>query len=116
MLPSFQTSRGRCVFNNSSHDNGVSLNCCRLLYSNLELLGRTPLKFRPSEKFSYTFILNNFKPLRKQIFLELKVNSKHPVIWSRDGIQVFTIDLVLDLLIGRHLILFLPKNLYPEIS
>ena len=30
--------------------------------------------------------------------------------WSRDGIQIFTSDLVLDFLIGRHLILFFPQN------
>ena len=29
---------------------------------------------------------------------------------SCDGIQIFSLDLVLDLFIGRHLILFLPKN------
>ena len=30
--------------------------------------------------------------------------------WSRDGIQIFSLDLVLDLFIGRHLILFFLRN------
>ena len=30
--------------------------------------------------------------------------------WSRDGIQIFSLDLGLDLFIGRNLILFLPRN------
>ena len=29
---------------------------------------------------------------------------------SRDRIQIFSLDLIFDLLIGRHLILFLPRN------
>ena len=43
--------------------------CCCLLYSNFELLGRTPSKFGPSEQFFYTFIPSNFEPLRKHLFL-----------------------------------------------
>ena len=113
MLYPVQTSRERCASNNLSRDNENALACCCFLYSNFELLGRTPSKFRPSEQFSYIFIPNNFEPLRKHIFLDVKVNALW--FWSCDGIQIFTSDLVLDLLIGRHLILVLPKNLFPEI-
>ena len=114
MLYPVQTSRERCASNNISRDNENPFAYCSFLYSNFKLLGRTPPKFRPSEQFSYTFIPNNFEPLRKHIFLDVKVNTLQ--FWSCDGIQIFTSYLVLDLLIGQHLILFLPKNLFPEIS
>ena len=71
--------------------------------------GKDPSKFRPSEQFFYTFIPNNFEPLRKHIFMDVKVNTLY------SGIQILTSDIILDLLIGRHLILFLPKNFFPEI-
>ena len=34
-----------------------------------------PSKFRPSVQFSYTLIPNNFEPVRKHIFLDMKVNT-----------------------------------------
>ena len=114
MLYLDERSIERCASNSISHDNENPLACCCYLYSNFKLLGRTPSKFRPSEHFFYTFIPNNFEPVRKHIFLDVKVNTLH--FWSRDGIQIFTGDLVLDLLIGRHLILFLSKNFFLEIS
>ena len=113
MLYFVERSIERCA-SSISRDNEQPLACCCYLYSNFELLGRTPSKFRSSEQFSYTFIPNNFEPLRKHIFLDVKVNTLQ--FWSRDGIQIFSSDIVLDLLIGRHLILFLPKNFFPEIS
>ena len=75
-------------FNNSSCDNVVSLACCWLLYSNYELLGRTASKRE----------------------------GKDPVFWSLNEIQISTSNIVLHLLIGQHLILFLLKKLFPEIS
>ena len=115
MLYFVERSIERCASNSISRDNEQPLACCCNLYSNFKLLGRTPSKFRPYEHFFYTFIPNNFEPLRKHIFLDVKVNTLQ--FWSHDGIQIFTTsDIVLDLLIGRHLILFLPKNFFPEIS
>ena len=114
MLHPVERSIKRCASNTISRDNENPLACCCLLYSNFELLGRTPSKFWPSEQFTYTFIPNNFEPLRRHIFLDVKVNTLQ--FWSRDGIQIFTSDLVIDLLIDRHLILFLPQIFFLEIS
>ena len=114
MLYPVERSIERYASNSISRDNENPLACCCYLYSNLELLVNTPSKFHHSEHFYYTFIPNNFEPLRKHIFLDVKVNTLQ--FWSCDGIQIFTGDLVLDLLIGRCLILFLPQNFFPEIS
>ena len=97
MLYFVERSIERCTSNSISRDNEQPLACCCNLYSNFELMGRTPSKFRPSELFFYTFIPNNFEPLRKHIFLDLKVNTLQ--FWSHDGIRIFTTsDIVLDLL------------------
>ena len=78
MLHSVERSIERCASNNISRDNENPVTCCCFLYSNFELLGRTPSKFRPSEQFSYTFIPNNFQPLRKHLFSGRE--GKHPVV------------------------------------
>ena len=63
MLYSVERSIERCASNSISRDNEQLLAGYCYLYSNFELLGRTPSKFRPSEHFFYTFIPNNFEPL-----------------------------------------------------
>ena len=73
-------------------------------------MGRIPSKFRPTELFSYTFIPNNLEALRKNICLDVRVNTLQ--FWSCDGIQIFTVDLVSDLLIGRHMIIFFAEIAY----
>ena len=108
-----ERSKERCAFNNISCDNETFL-LVAAFYTPVSTFGKDPFKIRPSEQFFYTFIQNKFEPLRKHIFLDVKVNTLY--FWSRDGIQIFTIDLVLDLLIGQHLILFLPQNFFFEIS
>ena len=32
------------------------------------------------------------------------------MFWSRDGIQIISLDLVFYMFIGRHFVLFLPRN------
>ena len=101
----------RCASNSISCDNETLLFVA--IYTPISSFWEGPLQNSvPLSIFSTH--LNDFEPLRKHIFLGVKVNTLQ--FWSRDGIQIFTGDLVLDLLIGRHLILFSSKNFFPEIS
>ena len=90
MLYTVETSRESSSDNISRDNEGFTVSCW-LLYFSFELLGRIPSKFHPSEQFCYTFIPNNFKLLRKHIFLDVKVNTLQ--FWSHDGIEIFTIGI-----------------------
>ena len=55
--------------------------------------------------------------------LQFRASGKDPIpvkainflyFWSRDGIQIFFGHLLLDLLIGQHMILFFPKIAYEK--
>ena len=54
--------------------------------------------------FLYNIQVKSWKPWLKIT----KISMLY--FWSRDGIQIFSLDLVLDLLIGRHLILPFPQT------
>ena len=97
-----------CASDSILCDNDNSLVCSWLLYSKFGPLGKTPSKFRTCEQFLCIFIPNT-----PSIWEIPKSGCKGKnMIWSCDGIQICTIDLVFNLLIGRHLILFPQKLLH----
>ena len=99
------------------------LTTSHLTKKNLLLVTGLFLQFWTSGKdLQYFLCVSNFCTYLYQIIsnllgrpmLDIKGNMLY--FWSRDGIQIFTIYLVLDFLIGRHLIPLFARNCSVEIA
>ena len=108
MLYPVQASTGRCASDNLTRDD-ENLLLVAAFYTPISSFWEGPLQNSvPLSNFS-THLYQIISSLwDSTFFLDVKVNTLQ--FWSLDGIQIFTVDLVSDLLIGWHLIPLFRRN------